>query len=269
KSTIASAFSPDGKMVATTHGDHTVKLSCCHSGRLLRVLRGHPRTPWTVKFHPTDSRLLASGCLGCTVRVWDGETGKCLHTASASGSIISLAFHPDDGLLAVAAGIFVYLWDYKNWREPLPAYKHNHTLRCVCFPPGHAGRSLIIGGANYSPGDPALAGRGGGGAAGRGGATDGGGGGFGSGFGGSGGSSGGGGGGGAGGGSGRERRDMLFSLLLCDFDLAKAADMTAASTCPCAAAITNPRRVLSRALLYNDGGFDVSACGRFVVACAE
>ncbi|GAU27556.1 hypothetical protein TSUD_29880, partial [Trifolium subterraneum] len=46
RSTIAAAFSLDGKMIASTHGDHTVKIIDCESGNCLRVLGGHRRTPW-------------------------------------------------------------------------------------------------------------------------------------------------------------------------------------------------------------------------------
>lgn len=75
-STISIAFSPDSRTMASTHGDHTVKISCCHTGKLIRSLEGHPRTPWTVKFHPTNSRIVASGCLGYQVRVWDWNFQK-------------------------------------------------------------------------------------------------------------------------------------------------------------------------------------------------
>ena len=44
-STIAIAMSPDGDTVATTHGDHTVKVFKISSGELLRTFLGHPRTP--------------------------------------------------------------------------------------------------------------------------------------------------------------------------------------------------------------------------------
>jgi len=44
-STIAIALSPNGDTVATTHGDHTVKLFKISSGELLRTFLGHPRTP--------------------------------------------------------------------------------------------------------------------------------------------------------------------------------------------------------------------------------
>ena len=63
-STIAIAISNNGYLVATTHGDHTVKIFWYSDGKSYRIFRGHPRTPWTVKFHTTDSNLLASGCLG-------------------------------------------------------------------------------------------------------------------------------------------------------------------------------------------------------------
>lgn len=75
-STISVAFSPDNKSLASTHGDHTIKISCTHTGKLIRTLEGHPRTPWTVKYHPTNARIVASGCLGFQVRVWDWNYQK-------------------------------------------------------------------------------------------------------------------------------------------------------------------------------------------------
>lgn len=37
------------------------------SGEQYRIFKGHPRTPWTVKYHPIDSNIVASGCLGYEV----------------------------------------------------------------------------------------------------------------------------------------------------------------------------------------------------------
>ena len=75
-STISVAFAPNARTLASTHGDHTIKISCAHTGKLIRTLDGHPRTPWTVKYHPTNSRIVASGCLGFQVRVWDWNYQK-------------------------------------------------------------------------------------------------------------------------------------------------------------------------------------------------
>ena len=71
RSTIANAYSCDGTYVASTHGDHTVKIIDVSSGECVKVLCGHRRTPWVVRFHPSNPNVLASGSLDNTVRVWD------------------------------------------------------------------------------------------------------------------------------------------------------------------------------------------------------
>ena len=50
-------------------GDHTVKIICCRTGACLKVLSGHRRTPWVVRFHPQLPHLLASGSLDYEVRL--------------------------------------------------------------------------------------------------------------------------------------------------------------------------------------------------------
>lgn len=66
-STIAIDISTNGEYLASSHGDHTVKVFIYKSGKQFRNFHGHPRTPWTVKFNPKDSNIVASGCLGFEV----------------------------------------------------------------------------------------------------------------------------------------------------------------------------------------------------------
>jgi activating molecule in BECN1-regulated autophagy protein 1 len=131
-STISVAFSPDGLTMASTHGDHTVKLSCCSTGRLLQTLDGHPRTPWTVKYHPTDSRIVASGCLGQQVRVWNWKTKSCLQMIRLEFAIISLSFHPSGTVLAIANGTRLHLWGVDDVEPessiPQEQASQNHPL---------------------------------------------------------------------------------------------------------------------------------------------
>ena len=116
-STISIAFSPDSQTMASTHGDHTVKITCCSTGRLRETLEGHPRTPWTVKYHPTDPHIVASGCLGHQVRVWNWKEKACLQMIRLEFAIISLSFHPGGQILAIANGTRLHFWGYATNRD--------------------------------------------------------------------------------------------------------------------------------------------------------
>ena len=76
KSTYAIAFSPCGTYVATTTGDHCVHILETISGKHVKTLSGHPRTCWSVVFHPNNPNLIASGDLSGEVRVWGRDGGK-------------------------------------------------------------------------------------------------------------------------------------------------------------------------------------------------
>ena len=162
RSTIAASFSPDGQLLASTHGDHTVKVVRVgwweqqrgegEGGEgdrlnhppppspLLRVLAGHLRTPWAVRFHPASPGILASGSLDHEVRVWDceavpkaapgglpaGGPPAGASTAAAAAApltttatvarhafgrpVASLAWAPGGQALAIAAGHRLYWW---------------------------------------------------------------------------------------------------------------------------------------------------------------
>uniref|UniRef100_A0A7S1XEV4 Anaphase-promoting complex subunit 4 WD40 domain-containing protein n=1 Tax=Compsopogon caeruleus TaxID=31354 RepID=A0A7S1XEV4_9RHOD len=112
RSTISLAFSADGKLFASTHGDHSVKIFSYPDGTQMRSLEGHPRTPWTVQFHPQDSTYLASGCLGYECRIWNVETGACLRKYKFGASISCVSFHPDGDILAITSGRKLLFWEF-------------------------------------------------------------------------------------------------------------------------------------------------------------
>ena len=158
KSTISISFSPDGLTLASTHGDHTVKVISFPEGRVLHTLEGHPRTPWTVKFHPTDSNIVASGCLAFEVRIWDVARERCIFLETLTKHIVSLAFHPLGRILAISScgnsENQLYLWSYGVSR-PTKVLDADHMLRCVEFSP--SGRFLITGEANATHAPSAAA----------------------------------------------------------------------------------------------------------------
>ncbi|RXH71316.1 hypothetical protein DVH24_018671 [Malus domestica] len=138
RSTIAAAFSPDGKTLASTHGDHTVKIIDCRTGICLKVLSGHRRTPWVVRFHPLYPDILASGSLDHEVRLWDANTAECIGSRDFLRPIASIAFHAQGELLAVASGHKLYIWHYNGRGEtssPSIVLKTRRSLRAVHFHP--------------------------------------------------------------------------------------------------------------------------------------
>ena len=90
EATLGMAFSPDGKMLATTHRSAGVRpfldlpagpLICLwevETGNLRRTFSGHVRPATCVAFSP-DGKLLASGSEDVTVLVWDVYSSKRLN----------------------------------------------------------------------------------------------------------------------------------------------------------------------------------------------
>ncbi|KAF0715334.1 Aste57867_3431 [Aphanomyces stellatus] len=216
RSAISIAFSPDGKTFASTHGDHTVKIICYSTGRILQTLVGHPRTPWSVKYHPTNPRYVASGCLGYQIRFWDVYTGKCLYEATLRHAIISVSFHPSGDIIGIASGTCVYTWDYQHSGPRIAMFSYQ-TLRSVSFLPDAS--KILIGEANEKYTRPL----------------------------------------------GSVPSDLTVTLTLWDYDVSwsKATDPGAHK------AMSLPRVLLTHALLYNDGGFDVSKCGNYLAVCTD
>lgn len=81
-----------------------MKVTSCDTGRLVKVLTGHRRTPWVVRFHPRKPSLLASGSLDHEVRLWDATSGQCIAHHTFGKPIASLAFHVSADVLAIACG---------------------------------------------------------------------------------------------------------------------------------------------------------------------
>lgn len=150
RSTIAAAFSSDGKILASTHGDHTVKIIDCQTGKCLKTLSGHRRTPWVVRFHPLRPEILASGSLDHEVRLWNANTSECIGSRDFYRPIASIAFHSEGELLAVAAGHKLYLWQYSNRGEtssPAIVLRTRRSLRAVHFHP-HSAQLLLTAEVN-------------------------------------------------------------------------------------------------------------------------
>jgi WD40 repeat protein len=114
-----SAFSTDGKLLATSETNYAIKLWDLSTLRERSVLRGHRWTVYAMTFSP-DSKLLATGGLDAVARLWDVASGTEL-TRPLRGhlqGVTGLAFSPDGKALATSStDNTVKVWNVATGRE--------------------------------------------------------------------------------------------------------------------------------------------------------
>ena len=66
---FSTAFSPDGRILASGNDDFTIQLWDANTGEQIATLTGHLERVWSVAFSP-DGKTLASGSDDGTVLLW-------------------------------------------------------------------------------------------------------------------------------------------------------------------------------------------------------
>jgi WD40 repeat protein/uncharacterized caspase-like protein len=141
----SSAFSPDGRIIASGSLDNTIKLWDVSSGDELKTLLGHtsslPIGVTAVEFSPDGKTIISSGG-DCNIRFWDVLSGRELKvlptdskSAQCSGSI-NVILSPDGTKLASTSGNNTFkLWDVSTGRELRTFSGHIDTISALAFSP--------------------------------------------------------------------------------------------------------------------------------------
>ena len=81
-------LSPDGRMLATTSSDKTVKLWSLDGFKLERTLTGHSRWVWDAVFS-VDAAYLVTASSDATARLWDCSSGEAIRVYSGHHKAVS------------------------------------------------------------------------------------------------------------------------------------------------------------------------------------
>ncbi len=135
----AVSFRPDGRRLASSSFDGSVRLWDVEEGEELRSIEGHNSWVRAVSFSP-DGRLVGSGSLQEQVRwglvlVSDAETGRPVLTKIAhEASVRAVAFSPDGSLLASGSDDrTVKVWDVRAGRELVSLPRQLGSINALAF----------------------------------------------------------------------------------------------------------------------------------------
>lgn len=130
------SFTPDGKTLASSSTDKSIRLWDVAAKQDRLNLTGHNSAVHTVVFSP-DGRVLASCSTDKTVRLWDPRTGVAFVTLNAhEGGTHTVTFSPDGRRLATSgADRTVRLWDLRTSEEVLALRGHTGPVYSVAFSP--------------------------------------------------------------------------------------------------------------------------------------
>jgi RNA polymerase sigma factor (sigma-70 family) len=125
------AFAPDGKTLASSSADGTIRLWDPATGKELRRLLGHKGTVPALSYGP-GGKVLASGGEDGVIRFWEAESGKELKQLKVAGPVQSLVIIDEQTVAWGAREGFIHLVDVKTGKEARRLAKHISWVSDLC-----------------------------------------------------------------------------------------------------------------------------------------
>ncbi|KAG2377550.1 hypothetical protein C9374_009066 [Naegleria lovaniensis] len=141
----AIRWSPNGSLLASCSDDFTAKIwsfGSTASQRCVFDLREHTKEIYTIKWSPTGpgtdypnrNMVLASASFDATIKLWDPNVGKCLHSLTKhTDPVYSVAFSPDGKYLASGSfDRFLHIWSVHDGKL-VKTYRGTGSIFEVCW----------------------------------------------------------------------------------------------------------------------------------------
>jgi WD40 repeat protein len=134
--TIAVAYSPDGRTLATGGTDGATVIWDANTGEMITTLAGH--TDWVrgVAYAP-DGQTLATASDDTTAIIWDATTGQPLHTlAGHTDWVKGIAYAPDGQTLTTASDdTTAIIWDATTGQPLHTLTGHTDWVNGIAYAP--------------------------------------------------------------------------------------------------------------------------------------
>jgi WD40 repeat protein len=144
------SFTPDGKTLASSSRDHTVKIWDVANGKNTQTLTQPKSDVYCVSYSPDGTRLAACGIDNCTY-LWSVPSYELQEALLSDALLRNLSFSPDGKTLATAGyNHEVWLWNIakkteQKKRSPKAVFKgHTGKIKAVEF--SRSGKLLVSGG---------------------------------------------------------------------------------------------------------------------------
>ncbi|KAK6527688.1 hypothetical protein TWF694_004669 [Orbilia ellipsospora] len=136
RSVYSVAFSPDGRLFATTSSDNTVRVWDPKTGAPQGTFEGHSDVVRAVAFSP-NGQVLASGSSDKTIKLWDPRLGTLFYTLEGhSDWIRSVIFSPDGQILVSASSDkTIKMWDLNTNQLSRTIEGHSDWVKAVVYSP--------------------------------------------------------------------------------------------------------------------------------------
>jgi RNA polymerase sigma factor (sigma-70 family) len=139
ESNRAVAFSPDCKTFAAGCYNGTPVVAETATGRVIRTCEGAPELIDSLAWSPDGKRLVGTGWIGQSIRLWDPGTGKELPPLGIlpnAGGAKCLALSPDGKLLATGGmDRVIRLWDLAARKEIRQLTGQQGSIWALAFAP--------------------------------------------------------------------------------------------------------------------------------------
>ncbi|MBG1263654.1 AAA-like domain-containing protein [Nostoc commune] len=133
-------FSPDGKIIASSSDDGTIKL-WHENGTAIATISGDKNKLKSISFSP-DSKIIASASQDGTIKLWQ-QNGSLIKTISGHQSwVVSMRFISDNTIVSISKDGIVKLWQQNGTLIKIISLK-SHEITSATISPN--GKMIAVG----------------------------------------------------------------------------------------------------------------------------